>query len=445
MTDEEVVATVNSDKTRKPIGRLSSRSGIFQWLLPLAFFVGLLAPLLATSWYTLRLQGQQLEAGLQFEYDRMADVLANGMRDPLWNLLPQLGQPLLDSMMKDPRVISIQVISNDEGLFLEAGKDIVPIKPITLIRKLEYDGQNIGSVTIAIEASEIDTALQSQATRIYTTGFIQIVVSFLIVFTVYILLGRYREKRALQELNTQLEEQVDQRTRAYQRATEEALSANAAKSDFLSSMSHELRTPMHAILGFGQLLESNPQEPLTKRQHQAVDHILESGKHLLELIDQVLDLELIESGNTNLILEEIDIDQACLECLSLIDGQASKLGLETDSDLKATHTIRVDYTRFKQVLINLLINAAKYNRTGGRITLRSEDIAGNGVRVSVVDTGAGISKARQADLFEPFSRLGNESGPIKGTGIGLAISKKLVEAMGGEVGFTSLLELKFNS
>lgn len=172
MTDEETAATARSHTAREPIDRLRSRSGVFQWLLPLAFFVGLLAPLLVTSWYTLRLQGQQLEAGLQFEYDRMADVFANGMRDPLWNLLPQLGQPLLDSMMKDPRVISIQVISNDEGLFLEAGKEIVPIKPITLIRKLEFDGQDIGSVTIGIEASEIDTAIQSQATRIYTTGFI---------------------------------------------------------------------------------------------------------------------------------------------------------------------------------------------------------------------------------------------------------------------------------
>ncbi len=145
---------------------------------------------------------------------------------------------------------------------------------------------------------------------------------------------------------------------------EEAEIANRAKSEFLSSMSHELRTPMNAILGFAQMLELHPQEPLTEEQKNCVKHIKSGGNHLLELIDQVLDLSRIEAGKLNISLEEIVLDTTLQECLQLIDDSAQERDLKVASNLGATHTIKVDYTRFKQVMLNLLSNAVKYNREG---------------------------------------------------------------------------------
>ncbi len=220
---------------------------------------------------------------------------------------------------------------------------------------------------------------------------------------------------------------------------EEAETANRAKSDFLSSMSHELRTPMNAILGFAQILELHPQEPLTEDQKDCVKHIKSGGNHLLELIDQVLDLSRIEAGKLNISLEEIALDTTLQECLRLIDNSAQERNLKVASDLGATHTIKVDYTRFKQVMLNLLSNAVKYNREGGDVTLTSEDTADNQVRVSVMDRGEGISEDDQGGLFEAFNRLGREASGIEGTGIGLTITKQLVEAMGGAIGYTTEL------
>lgn len=223
-------------------------------------------------------------------------------------------------------------------------------------------------------------------------------------------------------------------------AMEEADKANQAKSEFLSSMSHELRTPMNAILGFGQMLEINPKEPLTAEQKNCVDHIMGGGNHLLELIDQVLDLATIEAGKLKISLEEIELDKVCRESLALIEKSARDRGLNIESDVEESHCIKADYTRFKQVLLNLLSNAVKYNREGGRILLASKDVPDNIVRISVTDTGAGIPPDLRDRLFEPFNRLGRESSDIKGTGVGLTITKQLVEAMDGHIGLESEVE-----
>jgi len=220
-------------------------------------------------------------------------------------------------------------------------------------------------------------------------------------------------------------------------AKRESDEANRAKSDFLSTMSHELRTPMNAILGFGQMLDLNPKEPLSVEQKNCVDHIMAGGKHLLELIDQVLDLAKIEAGKMTLSLERVDLNTLCRECLSLIDNQAEKRGLRIDSELGEAISVKADYTRLKQVLLNLLSNAVKYNRNGGTVTLACVETPDNMIRVLVSDTGEGISEEDQACLFEPFNRLGKESGEIEGTGIGLTVTKQLIEAMGGKIGVES--------
>lgn len=224
-----------------------------------------------------------------------------------------------------------------------------------------------------------------------------------------------------------------------QRSKRRAEKANKAKSEFLSSMSHELRTPLNAILGFSQILELNPKEPLTDNQKKHVKHIMYGGKHLLDLINQVLDLSKIEANKMIFSFEPIEVDNICLECLALIDKQAKERGLKVARNLDVKAFIDADFTRFKQVLLNLLSNAVKYNVEGGSITLTCSEVAHSMVRIAITDCGAGISRSNQSIVFEPFNRLGKESGNIEGTGIGLTIAKQLVIAMGGHIGVESEL------
>jgi PAS domain S-box-containing protein len=217
-------------------------------------------------------------------------------------------------------------------------------------------------------------------------------------------------------------------------AKNEAERANNAKSEFLSSMSHELRTPMNAILGFGQLLEI--ETGLNEDQADYVNEMLKAGRHLLELINEVLDLSMIESGNINLSLEPLSCTELIKECFALVNPIAQGVGITINEAISDDYAVRADRTRLKQVLLNLLSNAIKYNRPQGDVEIRVSAQNGN-VRLAVSDTGYGIPAERQAELFQPFSRLGAEDTPIEGTGIGLTISRRLIEMMGGSIGVTS--------
>lgn len=217
-------------------------------------------------------------------------------------------------------------------------------------------------------------------------------------------------------------------------AKDEAERANNAKSEFLSSMSHELRTPMNAILGFGQLLEID--EGLSEEQADYVDEMIKAGRHLLELINEVLDLAKIESGNVNMSLESLSCAELIEECLALLRPIAQGLGVTIKDAVVGDFVIRADRTRLKQVLLNLISNAIKYNRPQGQVAVQASAQDGL-VRLAVSDTGYGIPAGRQRELFQPFSRLGAESTTIEGTGIGLTISRRLIEMMGGAIGMAS--------
>lgn len=226
---------------------------------------------------------------------------------------------------------------------------------------------------------------------------------------------------------------------AVNKAREEAETANRAKSDFLSSMSHELRTPMNAILGFGQLLQIDTKEPLSDNQRDYVGAILQGGEHLLELINDVLDLSAIEAGRIDLAYESVTPADVADECVVLARMMADKRGITINDQCDCMQTSRIwaDRTRLKQVLINLLSNAVKYNRDDGTVTLDCQPTPDGMVRFSVDNTGKGVPADRRDELFLPFSRLGAETSGVDGTGIGLALCKRLVELMDGRIGFES--------
>ena len=213
--------------------------------------------------------------------------------------------------------------------------------------------------------------------------------------------------------------------------------ANLAKSDFLSSMSHELRTPLSAILGFAQLMESGSPAP-TVSQKRSIDQILQAGWYLLELINEILDLALIESGKLSLSLEPVSLAEVMHECQAMIEPQAQRRGIGVEFPKFANrYFVKADRTRVKQVLINLLSNAIKYNRTGGTVDVRYITSTPGRIRICVEDTGEGLTPEKLAQLFQPFNRLGQEANVVEGTGIGLVVAKRLIEWMGGAIGVES--------
>jgi signal transduction histidine kinase/ActR/RegA family two-component response regulator len=240
----------------------------------------------------------------------------------------------------------------------------------------------------------------------------------------YLLIGSHNSVRKLVE-------------RELNEAMAAADQANLAKSEFLSSMSHELRTPLNAILGFAQLIETGTPAP-TPLQQRSVGQILKAGWYLLDLINEILDLSMIESGKLSLSLEPIMLADVLRESRAMIEPQATKRGIHvTFPELATPFMVTADRTRIKQVLLNLLSNAIKYNRESGKVSVDCRMALSGRVRISVTDTGDGLSAANVRKLFQPFNRLGQEAHVGEGTGIGLVVSKRLVELMGGVIGVES--------
>lgn len=251
---------------------------------------------------------------------------------------------------------------------------------------------------------------------------------------------RKRAEFALNQLNDQLEQRVAERTADLRRAKEEAERANSAKSEFLSRMSHELRTPMNAILGFGQLLESDTQHPLSPDQQENIHEILHAGSHLLELINEVLDLARIESGRLEIAPEAVSIGPLVDECAALVQPLAIRrsISLNIDTDgICNNQAVLADHLRLRQILLNLLSNAIKYNHEGGNVAISCHPAMDGAVRITVSDNGRGIPAEEQDRLFKPFERIETAYEGIEGTGIGLALSKRLIESMNGTIGVKS--------
>ena len=255
---------------------------------------------------------------------------------------------------------------------------------------------------------------------------------------------RRRAEERLRELNETLELRVTERTSVLTAATAalevaklSAEKANLVKSEFLSSVSHELRTPLHAIIGFAQILDSEASS-FSSEQKSYLEQVLVAGWHLLELINGILDLSQIESGNLSLSLEPALLNPILLECRAMIEPVAQKRGasvalLPCDQSL----FVQADPLRLKQVLLNLLSNAVKYGGDAGVVSVAASTVSPGRIRISVTDNGKGLSVDKLDMLFQPFNRAGQEFGAEEGAGIGLVLCKRLVEAMGGNIGVDS--------
>jgi PAS domain S-box-containing protein len=223
-----------------------------------------------------------------------------------------------------------------------------------------------------------------------------------------------------------------------EKATAFAEEASLAKSNFLNSMSHELRTPLNAILGFAQLMESSSASPPSPSQKRSIEQILTAGWHLLDLVNEILDLAQIESGRVAVTRQVVSLESVMTICHAMVEPLAHKRGIAMDfPQFDAPCYIDGDPIRIKQVLINLIYNAIKYNRPAGTVAVEWTLVPPNAIRISVRDTGLGLAADKLAQLFQPFNRLGQEASAVQGTGIGLVVSKRLVELMGGTIGAES--------
>jgi PAS domain S-box-containing protein len=247
-----------------------------------------------------------------------------------------------------------------------------------------------------------------------------------------VVIARDAAGRPLRMIGTHTDITAAKQADALRFERDRAAAANQAQSQFLSRVSHELRTPLNAILGFAQLLQLDP--AASPRQRGWIEHVLASGRHLLALMDDILDVSSVQTGELPMTIESLPLRAVVEETWAMLAGAAHEAGVQVIDEVPpdASLTVRADRRRLKQIVSNLLSNAIKYNRAGGWVRLRAT-AAGARVELAVADSGSGIDATQRARLFQPFERLGAQNGPVAGTGLGLALSRQLAEAMGGSI------------
>jgi signal transduction histidine kinase/ActR/RegA family two-component response regulator len=320
-----------------------------------------------------------------------------------------------------------EVIARAEALTLELGTPITPGFE-ALVFKASRGIEDIYELTyIRKDGSRFPAVVSVTALRDAQNNIIG-----------YLLIGTDNTARQqAEEVRKRFEQALQQTNVKLEIAKSAAEKANLAKSEFLSSMSHELRTPLNAILGFAQLMESASPAPIAP-QTKRIAQILQAGWYLLKLINEVLDLAGIESGKLSFSKETVSLSEVMTECRSMMEPQAQQRGIRmTFPHFKTPVFVSADRTRLKQIIINLVSNAIKYNRDKGKVIVGCTENLPDRIRISVEDTGAGLPPEKLAQLFQPFNRLGQEVGTVAGTGIGLVVCKRLVELMGGILGVES--------
>ena len=283
---------------------------------------------------------------------------------------------------------------------------------------------------------------------VITSNMAKYIVPFIFIAAVLIIIIGWADRNIQEQLysdlaesenklkmaNVDLEKRVEERTRELEASRNEAIKASNAKSEFLSRMSHELRTPLNAVIGFSQLLHMD--ESLSSQQHESINYITDAGDHLLRLVNDALDLQGIEANVVEVNLENIDLPVTIHECLIMVDHLAKKVNVSIVNQMEGNDIhVKADRLKLKQILINLISNAIKYNRDNGRVVIKHEIRNGNTVRLLIYNTGIPIPEDQQQLIFDPFVRLNPAAG--EGSGVGLAVTRKLIMAMNGDIGVES--------
>ncbi len=439
-----------------------------------ALLVGLLVPAAATSWYTLRREREGLTRELEAYHARVTAILALGMQQPVWTMEPDLGEPLLDSVMEDRRIVRVTV-DGDRGPFLERAADDRRTGAPTVRRvvPIRNQGEAIGEVTVEVDTGSTAAAAAASTRRILSTALAQLVLSLaviLLVLRVKVLwpverLVRQSERLARRELEEpfrwgsgdelgrlgqSLESTreallalfgaLDQRTAEQARLNQELEAALAARRRFLANMSHELKTPLNSVIGFSTILIRRLGGTVDAKEERLLQNILRAGQRLLGLVNDVLDLATLDAGDMELELEVVDLRQLLEGMCAVVEGVAARkrvrLELEVDPQVSC---LTGDAAKLKHCVHHLLTNAVEFSPEGETVTVRAVPAAAPaGVRVEVTDRGPGIAAADLGLVFEEFRQV--DEGPARchqGAGLGLALVKRLVELHGGSIGVSS--------
>ena len=329
------------------------------------------------------------------------------------------------------RLVNAEKISEARSLFTEK---ILPEK----IKIRESYDELIYSMQKQAQIEINDAERLSKVTMLIIIALLTLVflLSIWIQFMAFRVTRRYNQ--LLIDSNEKLEQTVVERTKELKLAKEDAEKSNLVKSKFLTGMSHELRTPMNAILGFGQILQLDT-HLLNKDQNENIDNIISAGSHLMTLIEELLNLSKIESGKMDLDIEPVILEDLLKQCITLITPQANKHQVEIINQISdKSHIIKGDLTRLKQIVLNLLSNAVKYGNDSSEVIIDANVVDGNRICIRITDTGVGLTQENIDKLFTSFERL-DKNQDTEGTGLGLVITKSLIEIMGGRIGIESTL------
>ncbi|MCP4926185.1 MAG: HAMP domain-containing protein [Gammaproteobacteria bacterium] len=390
-------------------------------------------------------------------------------------------ESIVDAVISNPDIVFASVVDIDGRMLAQRGQDEILITPGEIAATIQdKDGDIFGSeiaievagivygkVQIGFDRSRLRSFMLEAEQRAIFIAAVEIVLVALFSFFLGTYLTRQLSRlteatnaiaagdlghqiqvkgndeiaattRAFNLMSKQIQSEVREQQLAQDQlriARDAAEAANRAKTTFLANMSHELRTPLNSIIGFSQILEiDNPEDSQNLPMYQEIHA---AGDHLLQLINQLLDLASIEAGKIKLDTQCVELSALVLECLQLIKPLQINYSIEFVNNIQKAAFVSADKLRLKQVLLNLLANALKYNRPSGKVFLQVAPVDKNFLRVDIRDTGIGISKKQQSNLFIPFGRLNEHKHSVDGSGVGLVISKELIELMGGRIGVES--------
>jgi signal transduction histidine kinase len=402
----------------------------------LVYLAALAGLMIAAALAVMLLQRQYLRnetrEDLQTEMTLLGEIATDALLRSDYAAVEALTQRWLD---KHAYITHITAVMPNGFVLADTGKVGAAAEPLIVRREVAYEGRPLLTLHAVGDFSVAEKGFSEILLRVS-------LVAAIMVLLVGWLLWRTLHRTAIRPLELHIRQREARERKLVKRGAEllaardEAERASQAKSEFLSRMSHELRTPMNAILGFSQLLES---EPLAPQHRSFVDEIRQAGNHLLALIDELLDLSRIGAGKLDVSLETLELRTILDQAVHMVSVLVQEKRLTLSRECGAVAMVYADATRLRQILVNLLSNAAKYNREGGAIAIRCQPLDGQRVRISIADTGKGIAAEKLPLLFNPFERIGAEYSGVDGAGIGLALSKRLAILMRGDIGVESAL------